>query len=407
MSLRLRAIAVLCLLTSPGLAADDPARRVHGRVLDEAGRPVPGASVSGTWGANGLDWERVVAVRETEPEKLWREEGKMEPWGENRTVTDADGRFSIPAPDRKNALLVYDRERRHGALLVFDPAHLETAIEARLQPLVRVLGTARLAGEGRPLEWSCVYLKTPYDEKAPLLFRRMAICGSFRNRFEFTVPPGTYEISASSSDPRAVTVEDRTVTVTREQKQTDLGALVLRPFVGIQERIDRAKARGTWGNYQENFGKRPPAWHLTDAQGVAKDARLSDFQGRWVVLYFWSPDCAPCLGKDLPQLMAFYEAHKAQRNRFEVLAFCCDFGETLRSIPELERKLQPIKKAVWGGKDLPFPVLLDNTFQTYERYGLEGSGVSRTLLINPEGRLVEGDLKTLAEALDRGDGTSR
>ena len=94
--------------------------------------------------------------------------------------------------------------------------------------------------------------------------------------------------------------------------------------------------------------------------------------------------------------MAFYEAHHSQRDRFEVLAFCIDFSGTLKTIRELENHLEPVKKNVWGGKDLPFPVLLDNTFQTYERLGLEGSAVSNLLLINPEGKLVEGDLQTLA-----------
>ncbi len=105
--------------------------------------------------------------------------------------------------------------------------------------------------------------------------------------------------------------------------------------------------------------------------------------------------------------MAFHDAHKAQGDRFEILAFCCDFSETLKDIKGLERRLGPVKKAVWGGRDLPFPVLLDSTFQTYERFGLEGSGVSNLLLIDPEGKLVEGDLKTLAGQLDRPGETSR
>ncbi len=117
--------------------------------------------------------------------------------------------------------------------------------------------------------------------------------------------------------------------------------------------------------------------------------------------YIWSPGCAPCLGRELPELAAFYDKHKDQRDRFEILAFCCDFSERLADIPTLDKELVPVKKAVWGGKDLPFPVLLDNTFQTYERLGLEGSGVSNYLLINPEGKLVEGGLKGLEEALGK------
>jgi hypothetical protein len=46
---------------------------------------------------------------------------------------------------------------------------------------------------------------------------------------------------------------------------------------------------------------------------------------------------------------------------------------------------------------LPFPALLDPTFQTWERYGLPGLGT--VLLIDPEGNLVKGDETVLAEKL--------
>jgi hypothetical protein len=390
-----RILMAVFVLIPRHTACAQEAKHVTGRVLDGAGEPVSGATVAPLWGANGLDWDQVAAVRSTEPEKLWQHEGEMAPWGTVRAVTDGNGRFSIAPPDRKNALLAYDRGRQRGAFVVFDLKQPEKPVEVRLQPLVRIFGATRLAGTEAPLKWSCTYLNTPYDDKSPLLSRRMAICGSFKGRFAFLVPPGTYLIRASSDDPTSETVEEQTVTITADQKELDLGTLVLRPYVGLAKRIERAKANGTWGNYKENFGKQPPRWHLTDARGVAKDAELADFRGKWVVLYFWSPGCAPCLGKQLPELMAFYETHKSKRDRFEILAFCCDFSETLKSIVELDQRLQPVKKGVWGGKDLPFPVLLDNTFQTYERFGLEGNGVSNKLLIDPDGKLVEGDLRTL------------
>ena len=97
--------------------------------------------------------------------------------------------------------------------------------------------------------------------------------------------------------------------------------------------------------------------------------------------------------------MAFYESRKAQRERFEILAFCLDYGQTIKDMDALDRRLEPVVRNVWGGKRLPFPVLLDDTYQTWERFGLEGAGVSSYLLIDPSGRLVEGDLGTLAKAL--------
>jgi peroxiredoxin len=401
MSARLGMLAVLLLSAPAAFSADEP-KTICGRVVDSSGIAVSGASVSAFWAANGLDWDQVVALGDKSPEKMWQNEGKMAPWGSVRVVTDADGRFSIPAPEKMKTLLIYDRERARGAVVVFDPKHPEVPLEVRLAPLVRVFGTNRFSGPDQTLKWSCTYLNLPYDENDPLNRNRLAICGSYQVRFEFQVPPGTYEIRASSDDPSSSTVESRTITVTADQKELDLGALVLRPQVGgVQALIDRSKSKGTWGNYKQILGKQPPAWHLTDARGVTKDAKLADFKGKWAVLYFWGPDCAPCLGKDLPELMEFYEVHKTRRDQFEILAFCTDFSESIPDIAALDRHIAAVKKAVWGGKDLPFPVLLDNTFQTYERFGLEGSGVPVYLLIDPDGKLVEGDLKMLAEKLER------
>ena len=105
--------------------------------------------------------------------------------------------------------------------------------------------------------------------------------------------------------------------------------------------------------------------------------------------------------------MAFHEAHRSQRDRFEILAFCFDLSGTIKTMRDLENHLEPVKKNVWGGKELPFPVLLDTTFETYERLGLEGSAVTNLLLINPEGKLVEGDLKTLERELSSAGKGSR
>ena len=137
--------------------------------------------------------------------------------------------------------------------------------------------------------------------------------------------------------------------------------------------------------------------HITDARGINKDVQPSDFKGKWVLVDFWGFGCAPCLRQGLPNLVKFSEEHSAERDRFEILAVCIDPDGDLKSMAEVDRKLEPIIKHVWGGKGLPFPVLLDSTFQTWERYGLPGLGV--VLLIDPQGNLVEGDEMVLAEKL--------
>lgn len=73
----------------------------------------------------------------------------------------------------------------------------------------------------------------------------------------------------------------------------------------------------------------------------------------------------------------------------------------MQTMADLDRKLKPVAKAVWGGKELPFPVLLDNTYKTMESFGVEFFGA--ILLIDPTGRLVQGDERTLAAILEEGD----
>ena len=67
----------------------------------------------------------------------------------------------------------------------------------------------------------------------------------------------------------------------------------------------------------------------------------------------------------------------------------------MKSIADVDRALEPIVNHVWGGKALPFPILLDPTFKTWERFGLPGLGT--VIPIDPEGKLIKGDEVVLAE----------
>jgi hypothetical protein len=83
----------------------------------------------------------------------------------------------------------------------------------------------------------------------------------------------------------------------------------------------------------------------------------------------------------------------------ECLAFilCIDYDGELQSIADVDRALEPIMKHVWRGKTLLFPILLDPTFQTSERFDL--SGLTTVLLADPEGKLTKGEEAVLAQKL--------
>jgi hypothetical protein len=97
----------------------------------------------------------------------------------------------------------------------------------------------------------------------------------------------------------------------------------------------------------------------------------------------------------LPELIAFYEDHAADRDRFEIFAI---HDDAVKSFKDLDNKLTPIKKKYWQDKDLPFPILLDGNRKTHTLYGVRSWPTA--LLIDPDGKLVdEIDISTLEEKL--------
>ena len=384
-------------------------RSIHGRVIDQDGMPIAGADVGFYWWANGpfndSDGKRydfdTVEGRKIRVANL----GKMFPLGDvdRPTKTRPDGRFSISVPDDRHHLLAMDHPRRRGGLAMLPRGKGTADVEIRLGPLVRVRGSIEGPGAGERPTWANVLTKLPDDPTRPLDITTLALCESINGRFEMSLPPGRYVLTTytmkDDGNEMAEVVPDREILPTGEISEIDLGVLRLSPFKPrIQGRMERAKAAGTWGDYTKHYGEKPPRWHILDARGVPKDAQISNFKGKWLLVYFWGLDCPPCLKQGIPDLIRFFEEHQAQRDRFEILALCMDVEGEIESVADLDKRLEPIVKHVWG-KPLPFPVLLDPSFTTWERYGLPSFGI--LMLIDPQGNLVKGDESVLAEQLKK------
>ena len=65
--------------------------------------------------------------------------------------------------------------------------------------------------------------------------------------------------------------------------------------------------------FEQYYGKRPELT-ITDARGTAKNVKLSDFRGKWVLIEFWGLSCGPCITA-LPELAKFYERRATDRSR--------------------------------------------------------------------------------------------
>lgn len=101
------------------------------------------------------------------------------------------------------------------------------------------------------------------------------------------------------------------------------------------------------------------------------------------------------MGRRLPALTKFYEKYRAHRDKFEIFAF---HSASAKTFEELDARMKDIIKNKWGGKDIPFPSLLDATGQTLKNFSIRALGTH--VLIDPQGRVTKGEgEKTLEEAL--------
>ena len=101
--------------------------------------------------------------------------------------------------------------------------------------------------------------------------------------------------------------------------------------------------------------------------------KLADYRGRWVIVNFWASWCSPCL-LEMPELQAFYEAH---RERVTVIGvnFEDRAADEVRVFTDQLAVTFPI--ALSAGHPVP---------------GFELKGLPTTFLVSPAGKLVDSHL---------------
>ena len=108
-------------------------------------------------------------------------------------------------------------------------------------------------------------------------------------------------------------------------------------------------------------------WNLKDKDGV--HYRLSEQKGKWVLVNFWAPWCAPCL-EELPGLDAIQKQHK------DLLVI---------GVAVLYRKKQDVMDAIQKAS-VSYPIVLGNE-DIASDFG-EMKGMPTSFLYSPSGKLV-------------------
>ena len=368
---RMRAGWLTLVVVALGMEADAGPTRVSGQVVGADGMAVTGADVATLWDFTS---------------------DNLRPQGGGKTDGNGRFQFEVNLHERPDVLVAIDRERKLGGLVTVDPNKQQKFIhtniksvageqvkpgantsiepvEIKLGPMIRVHGNFSCTEQNGPPGW--INVRTYLDAGKIL----MAQSGSTSAAFDFKLPAGSYLLNGSG------TIElqgfGRKLELRADKPDVDLGTIdfKLSPLGKM-------------------YGKEAPPLHITDARGIGKDVKLADFRGKWVVLDFWGYWCGPCVGRSLPDLMQIYDEHPDDRDKFVILAF---HDKQAEDFEQLDRRMKPTVASTWGGRELPFPILLDSSGRTVEEYGIQSWPT--TILIDPDGQVVRGGEDTLRKVL--------
>jgi len=227
-----RVLGIL-LLVAIGAAAQEKVS-IKGKVLDEDGAPVKGATVA----------------------TMWDHDHPLE-----GVETDAEGRFDLPADYYGRGsvgVIVMDKERKRGATSIFSAASFGKERELTIEKLARVSGKFSCKELGTPPPWTNVYVMAQPGDA------RVAQCDSREAMFSFLLPPGDYKLNMYGSD-----VNGRDEDILLEEDK-DFGT------------IDLAAT-----NLAKLYGKPAPKIHVTAARGVKPEVQFGDYKGRYLLVEFW------------------------------------------------------------------------------------------------------------------------
>lgn len=153
-------------------------------------------------------------------------------------------------------------------------------------------------------------------------------------------------------------------------KQLRLWIFCLVALFSVAAVAQEAKADDT--GYIVKVGQMAPDFTVKLTDG--KTLRLSDLRGKVVMLQFTASWCGVCR-KEMPFIEKdIWQKHKNNPN-FVLIGIDRD---------------EPLEKVIAFGKStgVTYPLGLDPGADIFAKYALRQSGITRNVLINPEGRIV-------------------
>jgi thiol-disulfide isomerase/thioredoxin len=384
----------LALLAITSISAQDqksrseptPLHKLNVRLRDADGKTVSGAHVGtrtmfrqqslkpGIAGASGLEYI-------------------------NHSVSDKNGFAQIESKDDdlrdyRGFVGVVARHEERGLIAVadIDCARSTTPIDITLVPECRVAGmivSPELAKLGRKVGWTNASL----DIGGKLM---MSYASLEDGNFHFFAPPGHYNIEAYGI---YLGSKDVSITVPSGKREMGLTLTIAANKFALLRGLPAPELRDivAWKNG-------PPL-------------KLANLKGKCVLLEFWGHWCGPCV-YNMPRTFELYDRFAKQG--LVVIGVHVDVTEAkVDSVEKLDARLMSVRKTVWHGRDIPYPVALARPQGRHsaitDDYGIHM--YPRHLLIDRRGNIVDlfhtdaGGVALLQKLLDEapaaGDGDHR
>ena len=347
---------------------------IRGRVIDTEGRSVPNTAV-GRWLTFDADGTG---------EMLRFFDGAV-------ALTDRDGNFVI-SPKLKLTFGASRPAPKVGALCFADPSYRSEGW-LLFHPNQPIRTSYQVFDQGRPVEPMTVTLKPSRRVRIPI--SRGFVMSKRKTEYESTVfitlrkdiPHYDFLLSNRSVKPRGESSTETAETVLEEylpegtyqlevllmdenssetlgQARREIivprgeGPLVLPPLA-LEPRED-----------QKLVGKPAPEIAAIELD-TGRPVRLADFRGKVVVVDFWGHWCGVCNGK-MPNLVELDRKFAGRP-----LAILAIHDQSVQSRAAYDRKIGTVRERLWGGRDLPFRVLLDQPDpDNHDDLGEEGTGTT-------------------------------
>jgi thiol-disulfide isomerase/thioredoxin len=323
-------VVAACTFSSVGFAADDKEEAKHPfsvKLVDEAGKPVEGATVGifpyiGEKGSaltidDGTGWQYLYGA-----------------------TSDADGiaKLSDGAIGKDLACVVARHTGRQlAAVWKIDSAKVNPAKTVQaivLHPACRVSGKLAcrdLTDRNRPIGGTIAILSFGGA--------RALGCFSEDQTFHFFVPPGDYELQSHGTNLHIIKTS---VQIKPGQRELDLGS--------IEHSATQLALL---------IGQPAPELIGIECWKNSSGVKLADLKGKCVILDFWGYWCSPCVGR-MPELFKLHAKYHDQG--LEMIGIHVDLGEhelePVDTVEKLDTRLTDIRKEIWKGQDVPYPVAL-------------------------------------------------